>query len=87
MDLFDYMREKNAEKESPLASRLRPRTLDEVVGQRHILGEGKLLRRGRFFIYSNYTVCSALLMMSSCMVSLISTKYAEKPAIRTTRLW
>ena len=33
MDLFDYMRENTMEKESPLASRLRPRTLDEVVGQ------------------------------------------------------
>ena len=32
MDLFDYMRENTMEKESPLASRLRPRTLDEVVG-------------------------------------------------------
>ena len=45
MDLFDYMREKNAENESPLASRMRPRTLREVVGQQHIIGEGKLLRR------------------------------------------
>ncbi len=45
MDLFDFMKEKNAEKESPLALRMRPRTLEEVVGQQHILGEGKLLRR------------------------------------------
>ena len=45
MDLFDYMREKKKEKESPLASRLRPTTLDEVVGQRHILGKDKLLYR------------------------------------------
>ena len=45
MDLFDYMREKNLEKESPLASRLRPVTLDEVVGQQHIIGKGKLLYR------------------------------------------
>lgn len=45
MDLFDYMRENNREKESPLASRLRPRTLDEVVGQRHIVGKDKLLYR------------------------------------------
>ena len=45
MDLFDFMRERSAEKEAPLASRLRPRTLDEVVGQQHILGPGKLLRR------------------------------------------
>ena len=45
MDLFDYMRENSMEKESPLAARLRPTTLDEVVGQRHILGENGLLRR------------------------------------------
>ena len=45
MDLFDYMREQNQEKESPLASRLRPRTLDEVVGQQHIIGKDKLLYR------------------------------------------
>ena len=45
MDLFDYMRETKMEKESPLASRLRPRTLDEVVGQQHIIGRDKLLYR------------------------------------------
>ena len=45
MDLFDYMREQNQEKEAPLASRLRPRTLDEVVGQQHIIGKGRLLYR------------------------------------------
>ena len=45
MDLFDYMRETKLEKESPLASRLRPRTLDEVVGQQHIIGKDKLLYR------------------------------------------
>lgn len=45
MDLFDYMREKNMDKEAPLASRLRPATLDEVVGQRHIIGKDKLLYR------------------------------------------
>ncbi len=45
MDLFDYMRENTLEKESPLASRLRPRTLDEVVGQKHIIGRDKLLYR------------------------------------------
>ena len=45
MDLFDYMRETTKEKESPLASRLRPTTLDEVVGQQHIIGEDKLLYR------------------------------------------
>ena len=45
MDLFDYAREQNMEKESPLASRLRPTSLEEVVGQQHIIGEGKLLYR------------------------------------------
>lgn len=45
MDLFDYMREKEQETESPLASRMRPRTLDEVVGQQHIIGKDKLLYR------------------------------------------
>ena len=45
MDLFDYMREQNQEKESPLASRLRPTTLEEVVGQQHIIGKDKLLYR------------------------------------------
>ncbi len=45
MDLFDYMRENTMEKESPLASRLRPSTLEEVVGQQHIIGKDKLLYR------------------------------------------
>lgn len=45
MDLFDYMREQNQEKESPLASRLRPTKLEEVVGQQHIIGKDKLLYR------------------------------------------
>ena len=45
MDLFDYMREQKMEGESPLASRLRPAVLEEVVGQRHIIGEDKLLYR------------------------------------------
>lgn len=45
MDLFDYMNQKNKDKESPLASRMRPRTLDEVVGQEHIIGRDKLLFR------------------------------------------
>ena len=45
MDLFDYMREDKMEKESPLASRLRPRTLDEIVGQQHIIGRDKMLYR------------------------------------------
>lgn len=45
MDLFEYMRSTNMEKESPLAARLRPTTLDEVVGQQHIIGKDKLLYR------------------------------------------
>ena len=45
MDLFEYMRNNTMEKESPLASRLRPRTLDEVVGQTHIIGKDTLLYR------------------------------------------
>lgn len=45
MDLFDYMRTHTMETESPLAARLRPKTLDEVVGQQHIIGEDKLLYR------------------------------------------
>ena len=45
MDLFEYMRQNTMEKESPLAARMRPTTLSEIVGQRHILGEDKLLYR------------------------------------------
>jgi len=45
MDLFDYMNEKKSETEGPLASRLRPRSLEEVVGQQHILGKDKMLYR------------------------------------------
>ena len=45
MDLFEYMRNNNMEKESPLAARLRPTTLEEVVGQQHIIGKDKLLYR------------------------------------------
>lgn len=45
MDLFDTMRSENRSRARPLAARMRPRTLDEFVGQEHFLGEGKLLRR------------------------------------------
>ena len=45
MDIFDYARNINSEKESPLASRLRPKALEQVVGQEHIIGKGKLLYR------------------------------------------
>ena len=45
MDLFDYMRMERKKQESPLAVRMRPRTLDEVVGQSHIIGKDRLLYR------------------------------------------
>ncbi len=45
MDLFDYMRTNTMKNESPLASRLRPATLDEIVGQQHIIGKDKMLYR------------------------------------------
>lgn len=45
MNLFDYMSQKTMENDAPLASRMRPRNLDEVVGQQHIIGPGKLLYR------------------------------------------
>lgn len=45
MDLFEYSRQDQFKKEAPLAHRMRPRTFDEFVGQEHIVGQGKLLRR------------------------------------------
>src|SRR2546421_5951321 len=45
MDLFGDVRKKNMQRVAPLAARMRPRTLDEFVGQQHFLGPGKLLRR------------------------------------------
>ena len=45
MDLFDYMRENQNKREAPLAARRRPETLDEVVGQRHIIGKDRMLYR------------------------------------------
>ncbi len=45
MDIFSYMQEQQGEKEAPLAARMRPESLDEVVGQEHILGPDKLLTR------------------------------------------
>ncbi|HIV17124.1 MAG TPA: replication-associated recombination protein A [Candidatus Alectryocaccobium stercorigallinarum] len=45
MDLFDYMQEKQLETDAPLAARMRPESLDEVVGQQHIIGKGKMLYR------------------------------------------
>lgn len=45
MDLFEFMKEQNKKSESPLAMRLRPQTLDDMVGQEHIIGKDKLLYR------------------------------------------
>ncbi len=45
MDLFNYSSQKHENIKGPLASRMRPRTIDEVVGQEHIFGKGSLLRR------------------------------------------
>ncbi len=44
-DLFDKKRQQSADNEEPLAARMRPRTLDEFIGQDHIIGVGRLLRR------------------------------------------
>ena len=44
-DLFDHSLEERMQTEAPLAARMRPRTLDEFVGQQEIIGEGRLLRR------------------------------------------
>ncbi len=44
-DLFDHAMQERMQSEAPLAARMRPRTLDEYIGQEHIVGEGKLLRR------------------------------------------
>jgi len=45
MNLFDHAREQQIEKDAPLAARMRPQTLDEFIGQEHIVGPGRLLRR------------------------------------------
>ena len=45
MDLFDYAREQESQKNAPLAARMRPKTLEEILGQDEIVGPGKLLRR------------------------------------------
>jgi len=44
-DLFDHAMQERMKSEAPLAARMRPRTLDEYIGQEHIVGEGKLLQR------------------------------------------
>ena len=45
MDLFEYNIENNMKKNAPLAARMRPESLEEFVGQEHIVGKGKLLYR------------------------------------------
>jgi putative ATPase len=45
MDLFAHARQEQIDREAPLAARMRPRTLDEYVGQEHVVGPGRLLRR------------------------------------------
>jgi len=45
MDLFTHAHQQRMKSEAPLAARMRPRTLDEFIGQEHIVGPGKLLRR------------------------------------------
>ena len=45
MDLFDHARQEQIKQDAPLAARMRPRTLDDFVGQEHIVGPGRLLRR------------------------------------------
>jgi putative ATPase len=45
MDLFEHSRQDQIRREAPLAARMRPRSLDEFIGQKHIVGEGRLLRR------------------------------------------
>ncbi len=45
MDLFDYSMQDQLREEAPLAARMRPQTLDDILGQNHILGPGSLLRR------------------------------------------
>ncbi len=45
MNLFDFAHQQESERQGPLAARMRPRSLEEIIGQEHILGPGKLLRR------------------------------------------
>jgi len=45
LDLFEYSRKIKLNKDAPLAERMRPRSLEEFIGQKEILGDGKLLYR------------------------------------------
>ena len=44
-DLFDHAMQERMQQEAPLAARMRPRSFDDFIGQEHIIGEGKILRR------------------------------------------
>ena len=70
MDLFEYMRSTNMEKEAPLAARMRPRTLDEVVGQEHIIGKDKLLYRAIKADKISYIFVYSLLLMPYCAAGI-----------------
>jgi len=60
MDLFDHAMDERMKTEAPLAARMRPRTLEEFVGQEEIIGEGRLLRRAVKADHSLQSFCAAL---------------------------
>ena len=68
-DLFDYMGEQQKRREAPLASRLRPKSLDEVVGQEHILGRDKLLYRA---IKAESSFRTIFVLRGALLLSLMS---------------
>ena len=82
MDLFDYMREKTQEQESPLASRMRPQTLEEVVGQQHIIGKDKLLYRAikadklGSIVFLRYIPSSSFASFTTCSISFFPATVA-----------
>ena len=88
MDLFEYMSSKNKEKESPLAARLRPRNLDEVVGQKHILEKAynEYLARAMellpdLLIMSAYSTVMMGMSMAGVILMLVKRrKFFYKPA-------
>ena len=97
MDLFEYAREQNMDRESPLASGLGPGTLDEVVGQQHIIGKDKLLYRaikadklGSLIFYGppgtgKTTLAKVIANTTSARVHARSTP--RWPGKRTWRRW
>ena len=98
MDLFEYMRSTNMEKEAPLAARMRPRTLDEVVGQEHIIGKDKLLYRAikadkisSIIFYGppgtgKTTLAKVIANTTSAEFQQINATVAGKPAAHRTQL-